>query len=488
MIIIQLTLSLEVPPLKFVDPNIRISSAAIRLSVRSHQDRKIISYQNLSTVAILFSGVNASTIQYSYSIERSTLSVLVNLFWFISLILSAASAINSQFAIAWTSSRYRSPSKYTPRVTKIAITRAPMILLGISAFAFLLGLVFFAFHAFGDHVFLSFVISSVAGIVCASLLSVGLWQLGELYMGRSYSSIHQWLWPHLRRPGGPVPRTVGIIYAGAAKLLRKLSNWHLQHDNRHSGLGIPELLEVQISGSRSSRALNLNANLPNIVVTGPHSISDPQVVPQRNAPDRTRAHTFANNTVSASKLATWDADMLSQAQKATAASFATVYQSVALHGNDWDRYMTRPPVVASLSKRSRDSALASNDPIFDLWTQLSPTLQLSFHRQRVDFLKLSGDGSRAVLAMDDELIHVDPSTVAKGCKMFRHPDYANWADRFTDISYNGRYVMTVDHCQTSLLWLWDTEVWSSSPTNAGLSLFCPFYLSWTPCVLSPCLR
>lgn len=56
---------------------------------------------NLSAVATLFSGVTATTIQFSYTLESNHLSVPVNSFWFASLVFSIAAVVNSLLGSTW---------------------------------------------------------------------------------------------------------------------------------------------------------------------------------------------------------------------------------------------------------------------------------------------------------------------------------------------------------------------------------------------------
>jgi hypothetical protein len=56
---------------------------------------------NLSAVATLFSGVTATTIQLSYQLELNRLSILVNSFWFASLVFGVAAVVNSLLGSTW---------------------------------------------------------------------------------------------------------------------------------------------------------------------------------------------------------------------------------------------------------------------------------------------------------------------------------------------------------------------------------------------------
>jgi hypothetical protein len=55
----------------------------------------------LSTVATFFSAVTATTLQFSYDLERTALSDAVNCFWFASMVFSIAAAVNSLLGVTW---------------------------------------------------------------------------------------------------------------------------------------------------------------------------------------------------------------------------------------------------------------------------------------------------------------------------------------------------------------------------------------------------
>ncbi|KAG8681716.1 hypothetical protein FRC08_015465 [Ceratobasidium sp. 394] len=65
-------------------------------TIRHAQNHTANGLQYLSAVATFFSGVTATTIQYSFEQTGNTRADLVNALWIISLIFSIASAINSQ--------------------------------------------------------------------------------------------------------------------------------------------------------------------------------------------------------------------------------------------------------------------------------------------------------------------------------------------------------------------------------------------------------
>ncbi|KAJ1301957.1 hypothetical protein OPQ81_000794 [Rhizoctonia solani] len=67
-------------------------------AIRYSKQRMAASLQNLSTVATFFSGVTATTLQFTFEHHGSRLSDLVNALWIGSLVFSISSAINAQLA------------------------------------------------------------------------------------------------------------------------------------------------------------------------------------------------------------------------------------------------------------------------------------------------------------------------------------------------------------------------------------------------------
>jgi hypothetical protein len=56
---------------------------------------------NLTTVATFFSAVTATTLQYSYNLPQKPPAIIVNSFWFSSLVFSIAAAVNSLLGLTW---------------------------------------------------------------------------------------------------------------------------------------------------------------------------------------------------------------------------------------------------------------------------------------------------------------------------------------------------------------------------------------------------
>jgi WD repeat-containing protein 26 len=157
---------------------------------RLAQQQKGSAFLNLSTVSTLFSAVTATTLQYSYQANSSTLEQNVNMLWIVSLVFSLASAINSQLAYAWHTDVYRSPKARVPWWGSVVINRAPLCFLIGSVIAFSAGLVCFTFANFAATA-IPIVITVCTSVSSFTLLIVTSWFVGERLAFR-YSNGEMW--------------------------------------------------------------------------------------------------------------------------------------------------------------------------------------------------------------------------------------------------------------------------------------------------------
>ena len=70
-------------------------------TIRFAQKHVAANLLNLSTVATFFSAVTATTLQFSFTQTGTHISDAVNSFWFLSLVFSIASAVNSLLGVTW---------------------------------------------------------------------------------------------------------------------------------------------------------------------------------------------------------------------------------------------------------------------------------------------------------------------------------------------------------------------------------------------------
>lgn len=65
------------------------------------EERATTRYLALTTIATFFSSVTATTLQFSYQEITGHLGSAVNLFWFLSLVFSVSSGVNSLLSMIW---------------------------------------------------------------------------------------------------------------------------------------------------------------------------------------------------------------------------------------------------------------------------------------------------------------------------------------------------------------------------------------------------
>lgn len=114
------------------------------------QDHTRSSFMDLATLAIFFSSITASMLQFSYSSGNLTFAwTVVNICWFASLVLSIASATNSFLgAIVYQSPEYlRRSQGIDHQVLQAWFKICPPILLTFSGMLFLVGICVFTFSS-----------------------------------------------------------------------------------------------------------------------------------------------------------------------------------------------------------------------------------------------------------------------------------------------------------------------------------------------------
>ncbi|KAG8975910.1 hypothetical protein FRC05_004841 [Tulasnella sp. 425] len=149
----------------------------------------------MSTVATFFSGVAATTFQYTSGNTKSTrLDEIVRALWVSSLILSIASAINSQLAMHWRTAMYRSPRSALPMWTSLCLNQTPLLFLTFSVLTFSIGLVIYTYSSSqGKLVTLcATVLTSFTSLI---LLTVILWEGGERWQASKSGQMSQEIGP-----------------------------------------------------------------------------------------------------------------------------------------------------------------------------------------------------------------------------------------------------------------------------------------------------
>ncbi|KAG8987437.1 hypothetical protein FRB90_003346 [Tulasnella sp. 427] len=135
------------------------------LAIKTAQDRAKEQLLNMSTV-------------YTADKQGGILDEIVRALWVSSLILSIASAINSQLAMHWRTAMYRSPRSALPMWISICLTQTPLLFLVFAVLTFSVGLVIYTYSSVqGKLVTLcATVLTSFTSLI---LLAVILWEGGE---------------------------------------------------------------------------------------------------------------------------------------------------------------------------------------------------------------------------------------------------------------------------------------------------------------------
>ncbi|KAI5116589.1 hypothetical protein M0805_005184 [Coniferiporia weirii] len=155
---------------KFIDLGIPTILAA--------QQTESARYLTMTGVATFFSAVTATTLQLSYAYAadpRASLAVAVNALWFVALVFSTASAVNSLLGLTWRQTPGATLVRQLPRWAALWLVRGPMIFLVIASGAFSVGLCLFAFSSSQHKV------TSILTAVFTGAHAFALFALASLY-------------------------------------------------------------------------------------------------------------------------------------------------------------------------------------------------------------------------------------------------------------------------------------------------------------------
>ncbi|KAI0075655.1 WD40 repeat-like protein [Panus rudis PR-1116 ss-1] len=147
-------------------------------TIRIAQKHSAANFFNLSTVATLFSGVTAQTLQNSADSHSTLLENAVNAFWFTSLVLSIGVAVNSLLGLTWKRAMYRSPSHRVPWWVLVWFEWSPLVFLVFSFVCFTIGLVIYSYSS-GQHPVTSILTATLSACSCFGLAVISLWFLLE---------------------------------------------------------------------------------------------------------------------------------------------------------------------------------------------------------------------------------------------------------------------------------------------------------------------
>ncbi|KIO25425.1 hypothetical protein M407DRAFT_25224 [Tulasnella calospora MUT 4182] len=265
-------------------------------AIRDAQDRSQNWLQNISAVATFFSAVTATTLQYSID-GKHDLGTVVRALWVSSLILSIASAINSQLAMHWRAAMYRSPRGALPMWASFCLNHAPIACLVTAVLTFSVGLVAWTFGS-GLGVVVTACATTHTVATAIILIAVVVWETGERL--REYKrAIRQELHESGVNPLPPVWRSVKYYSFLASVTL--IDSWHdlvtwlrrkwnqaLGHLRRRSNPSIRAPPDELPRGSS-----NLTISIPkgtNSITSGPMGLLSPVVTPNPLTRWQSRKH------------------------------------------------------------------------------------------------------------------------------------------------------------------------------------------------------
>ncbi|KAI5116248.1 hypothetical protein M0805_002394 [Coniferiporia weirii] len=116
--------------------------------LKAQEKVQSIDYNNILTAATFFSAVTATTLQLSYAYNTSphaSFGVAVNTLWFVALVFSTASSLNSLVGLTWYQKIRR--DQLLPDWAKLWVEYGPAISLAVASAAFSAGLCLFAFSS-----------------------------------------------------------------------------------------------------------------------------------------------------------------------------------------------------------------------------------------------------------------------------------------------------------------------------------------------------
>lgn len=160
-------------------------------TIRYAQNHAASNLLTLSTVATFFSGVTATILQNSYDSTSTMLGRGVNAFWFSSLVLSIAAAVNSLIGLSWRMAMYRSPGHRVPWWVFIWIHRSPLVFLVMSVACFSVGLVLFT-YATNQGKITSIITTVFTAFTSFGLAAVSAWFASERWTFLKYRG-QKWL-------------------------------------------------------------------------------------------------------------------------------------------------------------------------------------------------------------------------------------------------------------------------------------------------------
>ncbi|KZV92657.1 WD40 repeat-like protein [Exidia glandulosa HHB12029] len=160
-------------------------------TIRFVQEDTSTNILTLGTIATFFSGLTATTLQFSFDKNTTLLQSLVNALWLSSLVISVASVLNALLGALWRRTGYRSPEHRVPWWILMWVDTFPLLFLFVSAVAFTLGLLLFT-YASGQRRFVCIIITAITISTSLGIVAMSLWWAVERWTYARYKGQY-WL-------------------------------------------------------------------------------------------------------------------------------------------------------------------------------------------------------------------------------------------------------------------------------------------------------
>ncbi|KAI5121099.1 hypothetical protein M0805_001956 [Coniferiporia weirii] len=146
-------------------------SIPVLLTTQKTESKK---YVNMLTVTTFFSVVTVATLQLSYGFAKNPqapLSIAVNALWFVALVFSTASSLNSLIGLIWCQTPELPRIRTLPDWAGLWLMVGPVISLAVASAAFSAGLCLFAFSS-SQHILTSALTAAFTAAHAVALFAI----------------------------------------------------------------------------------------------------------------------------------------------------------------------------------------------------------------------------------------------------------------------------------------------------------------------------
>ncbi|KLO17305.1 hypothetical protein SCHPADRAFT_994468 [Schizopora paradoxa] len=246
---------------------------------------------NASTVATFFSGVAATTLQYSFNTTRTPVDNATNTLWFAALVLSIGSAVSSLLTMTWRQAIYSRPPRSLPSSLRLWMRHGYLVLLAAAVLTYCSGLITYVFaqqsKATAWIILALIILCDLAITILATWYTWEKWNFFALrrrnvsmqwatnWVKRALADVHRRGASAIRKDGSSVPLSNLQLGGQSGSLGDSITNTQAQarlrlprHRNRstsHSLLRTPLPSTLDASQSSKKERMTMIKNLTNPV-------------------------------------------------------------------------------------------------------------------------------------------------------------------------------------------------------------------------------